>query len=207
VVTTEHTETLADGNQIDRKSSETVCRDGQGRTWRQVTLTGIGSYSASGNAPKAIFINDPVAGVAYVLDPMHKTARKFTLPTPRNGSGKAPQQFQRGNSNANPGTSLGTQTIEGLLVQGTQYTRTIPAGREGNAQPIQIVSTRWTSSELGIDVKNEINDPQHGKTVTTLTNISRNEPDPSLFQVPADYTLQTDKPRPRGPRPGGPAPQ
>jgi hypothetical protein len=205
-VAIEHKEVLADGNQIDRTSTTLVCRDGQGRTYREETLSAIGSYSASGNPPRAIFINDPVAGVAYVLDPVHKTARKFVLPSRRSGPGNT-LIFQRGGSDPNSSTtSLGSKTMEGVLVQGTQFTRTIPAGRIGNAQPIQIVTTRWFSSELNVNVRTETSDPSRGHTITTLTNINRGEPDPSLFQLPADYTLQEAGTRARVLRPGLGAP-
>ena len=204
LVTTEHNETLADGNQIHNTNTITVYRDGQGRTRREETLSAIGSYSASGNPPQVIFLNDPVAGVAYVLDPARKTARKFTLPQHGGGPGNT-LQFQRGNSNPNSSmTSLGSKTLEGVLVQGTQFTRTIPAGRVGNAQQIQIVTTRWYSSELNINVHTETSDPQHGKTTTNVTNINRSEPDATLFQLPADYTLQAAGPRGRRPGPGTP---
>jgi len=200
-VAIEHTETLADGNQIDQKSTTTVYRDGQGRTRREQTLSAIGSYSAQGNPPRAIFINDPVAGVSYVLDPVHKTARKFTLSQGNKGPGNA-VQFQRGSNSNTNGVSLGSQTMEGLLVQGTQYTRTIPAGRMGNAQAIQIVTTRWFSSQLSINVQTQTSDPMHGKTTTTVTNINPAEPDASLFQLPSDYTLQQGNFRGRRPGPG-----
>jgi hypothetical protein len=36
-------------------------------------------------------------------------------------------------------------------------------------------------------------DPRFGTTTFQLTNISRNEPDPSLFTVPSDFTLQQGK--------------
>lgn len=206
-VTIEHKEVLADGNQIDRTSTTLVRRDGQGRTYREETLPAIGSYSASGNPPRAILINDPVAGVAYVLDPLHKTARKFALPSRRGGPGNT-LMFQRGGSDPNSSTtSLGSKTMEGVLVQGTQFTRTIPAGRIGNAQPIQIVTTRWFSSELNVNVRTETSDPSRGHTITTLTNINRSEPDPSLFQVPGDYTLQEGDTHPRTVHPGLVAPQ
>jgi len=207
-VVTEHTETLSDGNQINQKHAMNVYRDGQGRTRREQTLGAIGAFTASGTPPQAIFINDPVAGVAYVLDPVRKTARKFTLPTPRQPRPNDGQQFQRGNPDPNSSTSsLGSKTIEGVLVQGTQVTRTIPAGRIGNVQPIRIVNTRWFSSELNVNVRTETTDPTHGNTTTSLTNINRGEPDASLFQVPADYTLQTSRQQNgRRPGPGGPGP-
>ncbi len=88
-------------------------------------MSAIGSYTVLGNPPQVIFINDPVAGISYVLDPVRKRARKFTLPQrpPRPDSG---QEFQRGSPDA----------TASLLVEGEQIIRTIPAERIGNAQPI-----------------------------------------------------------------------
>lgn len=37
-------------------------------------------------------------------------------------------------------------------------------------------------------------DPRSGETVYRLTNINRAEPDRSLFEVPADYTLKENEP-------------
>jgi hypothetical protein len=39
-------------------------------------------------------------------------------------------------------------------------------------------------------------DPRFGETVYRLTSITRGEPDPSLFQVPADYKQEDMKPLP-----------
>ena len=65
---TQSTQTLADGNQIQRATSGTFARDTQGRTRREMTLTGIGPMADAGNTPHhAVFISDPVAGVNYVL--------------------------------------------------------------------------------------------------------------------------------------------
>ena len=82
-ITSEFVQTLPDGNKIERKTTTTVYRDGQGRTRREQTLPAIGQYSASSNPPQVIFINDPVAGVSYILDPARKTARKMTRPNMR----------------------------------------------------------------------------------------------------------------------------
>ena len=74
---TEMVQTLADGNRIVRKNTAQVYRDSEGRTRREQTLGYIGPYSTAGDVPQTVFINDPVAGVNYILDPSTKTARKL----------------------------------------------------------------------------------------------------------------------------------
>jgi hypothetical protein len=85
--------------------------------------------------------------------------------------------------------SLGTQSIEGVMAEGTRMTLTIPAGKIGNDRPIVTVNERWYSPELQTVVLTKNSDPRMGETTYRLTNINRSEPDPSLFQVPADYTV------------------
>lgn len=85
--------------------------------------------------------------------------------------------------------SLGAETMEGLSCLGTRVTRTIPAGQIGNAQPILITTDKWYSQDLQVEVKTVHSDPRTGTTTTTMTNLSRNEPNPSLFTVPPGYTI------------------
>jgi len=86
--------------------------------------------------------------------------------------------------------SLGTQTIEGVQAEGTRVTFTIPAGKIGNERPIVTVNERWYSQELQAVVMSKNSDPRMGETNYRLTNIVRSEPDPGLFQIPADYTVK-----------------
>lgn len=86
---------------------------------------------------------------------------------------------------------LGTRDIEGVQATGTRRVVTIEAGAIGNEQPIQIVSERWYSPDLKTVVLTKRSDPRTGEHTYRLTNIVRGEPDPSLFQVPADYTVET----------------
>lgn len=67
-----------------------------------------------------------------------------------------------------------------------------PVGSRNNDQPITVVTETWVSPDLGIVVLSEANDPISGESTRRLTNISRDEPDPSLFQPPADYTIVAD---------------
>jgi len=87
---------------------------------------------------------------------------------------------------------LGTQVMEGVRVQGTRTTSTIPAGAIGNEKPIVTTSERWFSPELGVVVMSKHSDPRLGTTTYKLTDLVRNDPDPSLFKVPSDYTVKEE---------------
>jgi hypothetical protein len=88
--------------------------------------------------------------------------------------------------------ALGKQLIEGVEAEGSRTTITIPAGEIGNERPIEIVSERWYSAELQTVVMTRHSDPRLGETTYKLTNISRTEPDHSLFELPAGYTLKEE---------------
>ncbi|MFN2454830.1 MAG: hypothetical protein ABR577_11480 [Pyrinomonadaceae bacterium] len=76
---TERTQTLPDGNRIVNKSSSQLYRDSEGRTRREQTVSFINSFMAANpnEASRTIFINDPVAGVNYILNEKDHTARKL----------------------------------------------------------------------------------------------------------------------------------
>ena len=92
---------------------------------------------------------------------------------------------------------LGANVIEGVNVTGSRETSTIEAGAMGNDRAITITSERWYSPDLKIELKSVHNDPRMSQTTHTVTNISRTEPDATLFQVPSDYKVD------EGPKPGG----
>ncbi|MGB7203578.1 MAG: hypothetical protein WBD16_15125 [Pyrinomonadaceae bacterium] len=88
---------------------------------------------------------------------------------------------------------LGTRDFEGVPATGTRKITTIPAGAIGNERPIEIVYERWYSKELGMTVYSKNIDPRFGEQTYRLLNISRSEPDPSLFTVPQGYKTITTK--------------
>ena len=90
---------------------------------------------------------------------------------------------------------LGSQNMQGVTVTGTRTTRIIPKGQIGNDAPISIVTEVWTSPDLQTVVYSKRTDPRMGEQTFQLTNITRSEPDPSLFTVPAGFTV-TDGPQP-----------
>src|SRR5437660_6577109 len=85
-ISNESIQTLADGNRIAESSTGTTARDSQGRTRRDATLPAIGNLSAA-NAPRLVFIQDPVAQTSYTLNLTDKTAQKISMPPP--GEAKA----------------------------------------------------------------------------------------------------------------------
>jgi len=89
--------------------------------------------------------------------------------------------------------SLGTQTIEGVTAEGTRLTFTVPAGEIGNTLPMELVRETWYSPELQLVVMSKFRDPRSGETTYRLTNLTRSEPDHSLFGVPADYNVSEGK--------------
>ena len=204
VAVSETTQTLADGNHINRKTQTNLFRDSQGRFRKEVTLPAIGPLAASGQAHSFIEISDPVAGTSYVLEPDQKVARQMAghmgmgagVKVKTNGGPGGPgnvvyRNFKTELANANAKTeSLGTQTIDGVNAEGTRTTRTIPAGEIGNESPITVVSERWYSADLQMDVKSTHSDPRFGNTTYTLTNVQRTEPAATLFAVPSDYTIE-----------------
>jgi len=211
--TTSESQTLADGNQINRNTSGTIARDSEGRTRRDMTLVGIGRFTESGQSvpPHVVLINDVVAGKQYVLQPDRKVAQAMARPKwkGRNHREGGPADdaavVTRNRPNVTT-TSLGTQTIAGVQAEGTLTTRTIPAGAVGNAKPIVITTERWYSPELQTVVMVKRNDPYVGTSEFQLTNVQRQEPDSSLFQVPADYTVRAGGPGKRGFKGGAGAP-
>lgn len=84
---------------------------------------------------------------------------------------------------------LGTRFMEGVTAEGTRTTVTIPAGQIGNELPINVVSERWFSPELKQLVMSLQSDPRFGVTTYRLTNITRGEPSPDLFEIPADFKV------------------
>jgi hypothetical protein len=205
---TESTQVLSDGNRIVHKQSGLTARDGQGRVRREESMGGIGPLQLDG--PKMVFIHDPVAKAAYVLNLSTQTARVMTHDGPqarkmmlledkKEGAAAHVRMERRRETGDLKTESLGTQQLEGVNAEGKRVTRTIPAGAIGNEQPLVITVESWTSPELHTLVLEKRNDPRFGETVFRLTNIKLGEPDPALFQIPSGFKTEQGPPPPAPP--------
>ena len=193
-ITVTHDSTLQDGNTIHTDTQSTEYRDSQGRTRREVPFK-LATPATGATEGTMIIISDPVAGKRYVLNPQKKTAHEMPLhpPKPPNGDHGPGPMWKNGDNDVTT-ESLGTKSILGLQATGTRMTRTIPAGEMGNSKPILVVTERWFSNDLQIPLSQVHNDPLMGTMTTTVTSVTRGEPDASLFQVPSDYKIETGRP-------------
>lgn len=197
---TDTVQTLADGNRIVRHWQNKFYRDASGRTRREETP---GALQPSEKMPETkVMIFDPVAGAHYTLDPGSKTARKLVnkkmplalIISDKDRYGQVPAQLPRLDEPRDITTEdLGARTIEGLNCTGKRTTFTIPAGAVGNERPIVITLENWYSKDIEAMVESTTNDPRNGETHYTLQNVERSDPPMSLFEVPADYTVDGEK--------------
>jgi hypothetical protein len=215
---TEHIQTLADGNRVSRKSASHIYRDGAGRTRREHELADGSTPAPNGEMPRLVVINDPIGQVNYIIETPRGLARKKSLPpgevmesTERSLGINAPFRVMMPRSSARRSAAEGEsapqplktqrerlerQLIDGVAAEGTRILLTIPADRFQNEQPVVITHEEWYAPELHIIVLMKHNDPRFGETTFRLTNVTRGEPSPALFQLPLGYRVR-DEPLPR----------
>jgi hypothetical protein len=185
VIESKHTQTLRDGTHIQRNVKALVYRDSMGRIRRE-------SYRPDGTAPSMIEISDPVEGFVYILLPQKDSvAYRHKLGQPAANAKVSTQDQRTPLPEPKIDTeTLGAQQFEGVLATGTRTTRTTPVGAEGNDRPLTTIKETWSSSDIGITLLEKISDPQNGDSERRMTDLEQTEPDPALFQVPADCRIQ-----------------
>jgi len=179
---TQFTQTLANGDHIQRTTTASMARDSQGRTRTERSFGAIGALSAERGGARTVMIFDPVASKSYVLDARSHTARSTQIPAARSASATPHARPERSSASAKV-EDLGTQVMQGVSAQGKRTTRAIPPGKEGNEKEIDIVTETWYSPDLQALVMSKTSDPRYGETTYQLTGLSRVEPDPALFAV------------------------
>jgi hypothetical protein len=200
---TESVKVLADGNRIVQRTTEKLYRDSDGRT----------RVESEWKGKPLVQIQDPVQGMSYRLYPEAKTGYRMAIAAPAPATARTAGAAAGGSEGTAPGAtkvaeqlapaltgemaaaatqsrSLGTKQIEGMRVEGTQVTMTIPAGAVGNVRPMVATEETWSARDLGVPVLVKTDHPFTGESVMRLQNVSRLEPPTALFAVPADYTVR-----------------
>jgi hypothetical protein len=181
---------------------------------KKVTVSGSGNDNAEGKVLIVTSTGDEGAAASAAPEEAPKDAKRITrtITVGGSGDGQPVQVMANLEASGQPGNveekivimdasdagtqakteSLGAQTMEGVAAEGKRTTRTIPAGKIGNERPIEITSEVWTSPDLHEVVLSKSNDPRIGEIVYRLTDIKRSEPDHSLFEVPAGFTVKEE---------------
>lgn len=203
------THVLEDGTKIEKKG-EVVhqYRDSLGRTRYERApeppMIGRVSPLQALGLLVSVEIKDPVALKEYELYPSRHEARVRNAPELAQrtvGSQSAEREFPP-RAPADPDQPrpkfekeyFGTQSIDGLQAVGVKEVTTFPIGWNGNDRPYSTSHESWCSLDLHVIILNKLYNPSSGERIQRLTNIQRSEPDPSLFEVPAGYTIAEMKP-------------
>lgn len=180
------TQVLADGNRIERRAQGSVARDSAGNIRRVQSLSGLGRATDT----RIITIVAPAERVQYRLDEARSVAYRLHLPP----AAAVPPQRKLSAGLAVKSEAIGSRVIDGINADGTRTTITLPPGNVGNERPIEIVTERWYSEELQLVLQTRRVDPRVGETVYRLINFTREEPPRHLFEVPADYLIEEQRP-------------
>jgi hypothetical protein len=139
------TQVLGNGQRLYRNNTGALYRDSEGRTRREQTISAINSYAASGAATKSIFINDPVTGVSYIVNPVEQTATKTSSQTVSGstGSGTASWVVSHGDSG-----QVHVSSAAGS-VQGGTIPHTIIGGAGGSGASTIVHANNSRTEPLG----------------------------------------------------------
>lgn len=190
------TQTLGDGTVISNTTSNLFYRDSAGRIRVENDATG------------RIVIVDPVAHTRLTLNPETRKAIRITqinilsynpkisplspvgsvIATTTSSTSRLLKGIKE-DSAITKDEDLGVESMNGVLATHKRHSLTIPQGQIGNDRDIHVANERWYSDDLQMLVKTVNSDPRFGVSTYEFTNISREEPDPALFQIPADYTI------------------
>lgn len=194
-VETLRTQTLGDGTRLQTKAKLLVYRDSYGRV-AYYAYKPVGLDEPYPDSANFIQIWDTVTGFHYILLPEGShVATRFSLNPPASSLQRSAPPTPPQPEPKFTFEELGTQDMLGFLVTGERMTRTYPIGAYHNDRPITVVIETWRSPELGLIFLRKGSDPRNADGETRITSLQQSEPDPALFKVPADYTVQDQKPR------------
>jgi hypothetical protein len=185
--------TLSDGTVMTTHLEKHEMRDSEGRTRTEMGTVKDGRFEVQN-----VFLVEPAAKIYVDMTVNGKTTMVTHFPEPKPVIPPTPEQEARARMHANrkehpvlPPSyeELQPETIAGVYATGRRRTLIIPVGREGNDRDIHVVEDTWTSPDLKVRMRSTRDDPRSGKITMEVTEIEQNEPDPALFQIPADYKV------------------
>ena len=169
-----------DGSSQVRRTINLIARDSEGRTHNEVRRL-MPEYFHGSPPLTSVRLFDPLTRLRTDLDPTLHVARQQVVP-------KKPKEAVAPNPVIRM-EELGTTTMNGLEAKGTRRITTIPAKASGTGDPVEIEDEFWYSEELHLNLLVRHTDPRVGVETVGVSNLKREEPPASMFQVPAGYQI------------------
>jgi hypothetical protein len=175
-----------------RTMTALISRDTLGRT-RQEYIT----RQQDGSELHSVRIMDPTTGLVLLWaignDVQDRVVTVEQLPVRQRHTGPIPQDREA----PSPGTkpcgigcnleNLPAQVVNGYLCRGFRVKQLVrdPATKSNSIRTTE----NWTSPELGVIMRHMEIDVIAGRITSEINNVSRGEPDPTLFQTPQGYRV------------------
>lgn len=181
-----------DGGAENTKTIREIARDSQGRIYNEGREL-LPASSSDTPRIRRIHLYDPQTRMSAFLDPTQKTY--WTMIVNRPPATVPPAMAASPSGNALPASEfakkqdLGTREMEGLTVHGTRETQTIPAASSGTGKEVIVTDEYWYSEDLRINLQIKHDDPRMGSVTMRVTQVTRREPDPGLFEIPPGYSV------------------
>lgn len=192
---------LANGMAVTRELKGRIYRSTDGMERYEGAL--VSTDPANPTPVMQAFIIDRVKRTAILLNSKLLTATIQHLPADATVTIsflplQVPAQYRTIKQEDVTTTILGKQTDNSMELVGKRTTGTIPVGKIGNDQPLQVMTEEWVSQQENLVVKQVEQNPLSGERTFELSNIRNEEPNPALFEIPKGYTVKEQAPMPSG---------
>jgi len=182
---------LSDGTVETRVTQTLIARDSKGRIRNERHM--LVPEGTAGTPPLiAVHVFDPATRISYIYNPATMIARQQLVRPPSQQPGMSGDKIE----------DLGYTTLNGLQAKGTRISREVPAPASGTGKTVTVTDEVWYSEDLHMNLMEEHTDVRGGKQTVAILSIKREEPAPSLFEVPAGYKIVDMTPPPNAPMAG-----
>lgn len=179
-----------DGVTITRYAVAKVFRDSQGRVYRENHHFGLENADPQSTLYQ-FTVRDPVNQTHTICDVASHVCHIVSYQPLLSSTVQPVGPFDQGRRYLTR-DRLGDQTMSDLPVVGTIEKTLIQPGTIGNDQRITWSREFWYSADLKTNLAVTRIDSV-GTQAITLTILSRTDPDPSVFAIPAGYKVQNDR--------------
>jgi hypothetical protein len=200
----EEQQQLPDGTTETKRTINLVGRDARGRTHGENRNMVTESFQGMPQLNE-VHLFDPQTRLQVVYEPATHIARRNVRREPPGLANPQGSMAQRTMPQVRV-EDLGATVIDNIDVKGTRRTLTIPAQFSSTGAPLTVVDEYWYSEDLHVNVLLRHNDPRTGLQTIALSDLKREEPPQSFFEVPAGYKIVDMTPPPGAPVERGRAP-